>query len=279
MLARMNLKHVLRRNATALLALLCAQAPSASVAGSLPDNAVRAEVLPGWQTESGTRMAALRLSLAPGWKTYWRAPGDAGIPPRFDWRGSDNLGGVSYHWPRPEVFTSFGLRSVGYKDELILPLELHPGQPGQPIRLRGRIDLGICENICVPANLEIEALLDGPGRPDPDIRRALADQPRPAARAGVGKVTCALAPAPDGLRLTARIEMPRLSGKEYALVEAGDPRIWVSEPEVSRKGGALTVAADIAPPAGTPLALDRSALRFTVIAGQNAVDIRGCSAQ
>lgn len=252
-------------------------APVIAPAAGLPDDAVRAELLPGWETRDGTRMAALRLRLAPGWKTYWRAPGDAGIPPRFDWRGSDNLATVSYHWPRPEIFTSFGLRSAGYRDELVLPLELHPLRPGQTIRLKGRVEIGICDTICVPAQLEIEALLDGSGEPDPEIHRALDNRPRPAARAGVGGVTCALAPGPDGVRMTARIEMPRLEGEEHALVEAGDPRVWVSEPEARRKGNALIVAADLAPPAGTPLALDRSALRFTIIAGTAAVDIRGCS--
>ena len=274
----MTLSNALRRNTLALLAALCAAFPLTAAAGDARETPVRAEVLPGWQTDSGTRMAALRLTLAPGWKTYWRAPGDAGIPPSFDWRGSENLSMVAYHWPRPEIFVNFGLRSVGYKNELILPLELHPEQAGQTIRLRGKIDLGVCDKICVPAHLEVDATLEGAGRSDPAIHAALAAQPRPAARAGVGKVLCTLAPGAEGLRLTAHIEMPRLSGREDALIETGDPRVWVSEPELTREGGAITVSADLAPPAGAPLTIDRSALRFTLIGGASAVEIRGCSA-
>src|SRR6056297_1113481 len=95
------------------LALLAAAPASAHAEAAMPADVVRAEVLPGWTTGAGTRMAALRLTLAPGWKTYWRAPGDAGIPPAFDWSGSRNLKGVAFHWPAPDVFQSYGIRTIG----------------------------------------------------------------------------------------------------------------------------------------------------------------------
>src|SRR6056297_2127380 len=78
------------------------------------DDMVNVSVLPGWQMSDGRHMAALRFSREDGWKTYWRAPGDAGIPPRFDWSGSGNLARVALHWPAPKVFDSYGLRTVGY---------------------------------------------------------------------------------------------------------------------------------------------------------------------
>ncbi len=248
----------------------------AQAGGGPPENVVQAEILGGWTTQDGTRMAALHIRLAPGWKTYWRAPGETGIPPHFDWSKSENLRGVRYHWPSPRVFDIYGARTIGYAEELVLPIELHPKQPGKPIRLRGEVDLGICETICMPARLLLDAQLDGAGVSDPVIHQALASQPRSAKRAGVGVVRCDLEPISDGLRLQVRIEMPRLPGDEVALVEAGDPRIWVSQPMVERRGGALHLEADLVPPNGKPMALQRTALRFTVIAGSNAVDIRGC---
>ena len=114
-------------------------------AQSLPDNLVRAELLPGWTTDSGAQMAALRLTLAPGWKTYWRAPGEAGIPPQFDWRASGNLAGVAYHWPRPQVFQINGLRTLAYRNELVLPIEFLPVDRGTAVKVSGTIDLGVCE--------------------------------------------------------------------------------------------------------------------------------------
>ncbi len=71
-------------------------------------------------------MAAFEITLEEGWKTYWRSPGDAGIPPRFDWENSHNLDGVALHWPRPAVFESFGTQTIGYSEKLILPVELTP---------------------------------------------------------------------------------------------------------------------------------------------------------
>jgi len=227
-------------------------------------------------------MMALDLTLAPGWKTYWRAPGDAGIPPSFDWSGSENLGAVAVHWPAPRVFDSYGLRTIGYADRLVLPLEMTPGDAGRPMRLRAVLDIGLCETVCIPARLEIAADPEGAGAPVAAIRAALDARPLAAAAAGVGAVTCRLEPAGAGLRLEARIEMPARGGAEVVLVEAGDPDVWVAEPQAARARGALHVRTELVPPRGAPLVIDRSALRFTVLgagaggAGGGAVDIRGC---
>ena len=106
-----------------LLALLT---PVLAAVPSSPDQVVKARILPGWQTGSHTHMAALELTLAPEWHTYWRSPGDAGIPPSFDWRGSRNIASVHIHWPRQQIFRLQGLQSVGYLDRLVLPLEFTP---------------------------------------------------------------------------------------------------------------------------------------------------------
>ena len=91
-------------------------------------------------------------------------------------------------------------------------------------------------------------------------------------------VRCSISPIRDGVQLRASITMPALPGEEIAIVEAGDPRIWVSEPEATRKGGKLDVVADLVSPGGKSMALNRGALRFTVLGGGHAVDIRGCTA-
>ena len=78
---------------------------------------VTGRLIPGTKQEDGSRLAGLRLSMEPGWKTYWRSPGEAGIPPRFDWSASANVDSVEVLWPRPQVFTSFGLRTIGYSNQ------------------------------------------------------------------------------------------------------------------------------------------------------------------
>ncbi len=261
----------------ATLAACLALGLSTPAAAEVPDDLVSVEVLPGWRTQNGTHMAGLRIVLAPGWKTYWRAPGDAGIPPQFDWAGSQNVAGVQPHWPVPHAFSQNGIRSIGYSDTLVLPLEIHPERHGD-IRLEGEIDIGICQDVCVPVALTLAGELTTPGVSDPEIRAALANLPMAAAEAGVDAVRCAVEPISDGIRLTARIDMPRLGAEEIAILEASNPAIWVSAAEMSRDGATLVAVVDMVPPNGQPFLVDRSRVRITVIAGGTGVDIQGCAA-
>lgn len=239
---------------------------------------VRGDFRPGWLVKPGTHMAALHLELAPSWKTYWRAPGDAGIPPSFNWSGSENLQAVRFHWPRPSVFDLNGTKTVGYHDRLILPIEVVAADPSRPVRLRAMIDLGVCSDICVPASLKLDVLLDGPGAPDALIDTALAAVPQTAAQAGLSDIGCSVDPIDDGLRVTARIEIPQLGPDETVVFESGMSGVWVSESESDRAGGTLVAASDMVPPNGAPFALDRSGVTLTVISADRAVEIRGCPA-
>lgn len=240
------------------------------------DKVLQASVLNGWTTEAGTRMAALRLDLAPGWKTYWRSPGSAGIPPQFDWSGSDNLKSVRIHWPAPSVFHTNGMQTIGYKEQLILPVELIPLDPSRPIRLEVSLDMGICRDICLPAEVELNAGLMMPGARDPLIDAALARQPKTGKAAGLSSITCAVEPIADGLRLTATIAVPAQGKGETVAIETTDRTVWVSEAVSARRGKVLTATADLVPPSGQPFALDRSGVTVTVISDSGAVEMRGC---
>ncbi|TCP44495.1 protein-disulfide reductase DsbD domain-containing protein [Rhodovulum marinum] len=241
-----------------------------------PEGVVSAEFLPGWQTPEGTYMAGLHLRMAPGWKTYWRAPGDAGIPPRFDWAGSGNMASVRVHWPRPKVFQSNGLRTIGYEHDVVLPIELTPREPGQPMELHGRVEIGVCHDICMPMELRLSGLLPGEGGSDA-IRAALAQRPLSAREARVGHVNCQVEPISDGVRLTAEIEVGALGPNEAVVFELPDPSIWVSEAAMTRDGGRIVAQSDLVPVDGAPFALDRSGVRITVLGTDRAVDIRGCT--
>lgn len=92
----------------------------------------------------------LHVRLAPGWKTYWRSPGDAGIPPAFDWSGSRNLDQATVLWPHPEYFESYGIGSWGYSGEVVFPIDVALSEQGAPLDLKLRLHLGLCEKICIP---------------------------------------------------------------------------------------------------------------------------------
>ncbi|MCA0962726.1 protein-disulfide reductase DsbD domain-containing protein [Salipiger bermudensis] len=263
---------MLRRLTSALATCLALFLPAAPALAQEP---VEAQLLPGWRLPNGDHVAALHLSLAPGWKTYWRAPGDAGIPPSFDWAGSENAGGIDVLWPTPHVFWQSGMRSVGYKDELVLPLRITPRGDG-PIALRTEMQLGLCKDICLPHTLRINATLPEGGAPDPRIAAAMASAPFSEAEASVRAVRCTVSPAKRGLKLRAEIDMPAAGGEEEAVVESGQPTVWAAEPETHREGGTLVTETKLVHMDGKPFMLDRSRLRITVLGKSHAVDIQGC---
>jgi DsbC/DsbD-like thiol-disulfide interchange protein len=263
----------------ALAAVVCLALAAGPARGAGPEGTVaEVSLLPGWRTAAGTYMAAFHFRLAPGWKTYWRAPGDGGIPPRFGWEGSRNLAEVRFHWPRPEVHEVGGLRLFGYTDELVLPIEITPRRPGEPVALATRIEFGVCEEVCVPMTARVRAELPSADPEDPRIRRALDERPLTAAEAGVGSVACEVAPIRDGLRLTAWIELPPVGAGEAAVFELPDKSIWISDARTRRAGARLEAASDLVPAEARPFALDRSEVRITVIGAARAVEIRGCPA-
>jgi DsbC/DsbD-like thiol-disulfide interchange protein len=261
----------------ALAALLApALAPRDASAQSF-DQVVQAEILPGWRDADGTHMAAVKVTMNPGWKTYWRAPGDAGIPPQITWSGSRNLGTVSLEWPTPVVFNQNGMRSIGYTDALVLPLRISPKDADKPVRLKATLDIGVCRDICVPQRLKVKAELPPSGARDAEIAAALVDQPLTAREAGVGKVTCKLSPTSDGVALKATIQMPSAGGTEVAVVETADPHIWVAEGKTKRSGKTLVTETEMMHVDASSFMVNRSDLRFTVLGAKHAVDIIGCS--
>ncbi|MDX1785495.1 protein-disulfide reductase DsbD domain-containing protein [Roseovarius sp. ZX-A-9] len=258
-------------------ALLAPGLPVAA-AGSL-DDVLKARVLTGWRMADGTHMAGLEITLRPGWKTYWRAPGDLGIPPSFDWRGSGNLAGVEIQWPTPAALLQDGMTTIGYTGRVVFPLKVLPDRAGRDIRLQGALDLGVCEDVCIPVNLNISATLPRDAqRRDPAIAAALADRPYSATEARVGSVHCTLSPREGGLTLRADIRMPSAGGTEVAVIETDNPQVWVAPAKTTRNGGTLTAQTRLEHAEGRSFAVNRSALRITVLGTSYAVDIQGCPA-
>lgn len=260
--------------ALCLAATLTPAAPAvAEEAPLLTPGLVSAEILPGWSNADGTRIAALRIVLAPGWKTYWRVPGDVGVPPRFDFDASGNAARVEVIWPAPEVFETNGMRTVGYHDTLVLPLKITPKDAAQPVALAADLDFGICHDICAPVEISLSAELDGPGAPDMMIEAALQAVPR--SRPGLAR--CRAEPIRDGVRVTAVINFPA-APEEVALLELRSTPMWVSEPEIMRLGATLQASVDFVPDTAQPFDLDQGDLRITVVNRDGAIEIDGCPA-
>lgn len=239
---------------------------------------LQGDLLTGWQQSDGRRVAAIRLRMAPGWKTYWRSPGDAGIPPEFDWSASDNLRDVQITWPAPKVFDQGGVNSIGYAREVILPLTITPRSPGAPVTLDTSIDLGVCSDICLPQTIHLRAVLDtNDSKPTPAIAAALAARPYSGAEAGLTSAQCSLRPTAQGLTIETQLALPSAGGKETVVIEPGNPNMWMSATESKRSGDTLVASGEMIAENGAALALDRSAIRITVIGQNHSVEITGCT--
>lgn len=105
-------------------------------------------------------MVGIYLKMKEGWKTYWRVPGDAGIPPLFDWSGSKNLKNVTVLWPAPiRLVDPYGI-AIGYNNEILFPAKLEPIDKAKPIELKVNFQYGVCKDICVPEEANLTAKLN-----------------------------------------------------------------------------------------------------------------------
>ncbi|SFJ03482.1 protein-disulfide reductase DsbD domain-containing protein [Jannaschia pohangensis] len=233
---------------------------------------IQFEVMPGWRRADGVHVAALRVRLQPGWKTYWRSAGSVGIAPQMDWRGSRNLRSVTPAWPTPKVFGTEGALSIGYDRDFILPL-LIPAQGSGPIGLRGQLSIGVCADICLPAQVEISADLPAAGAPDLTIEAALADRPRRVN----ATARCNLRPIDNGFAMTSQIDLPSQGRNEAVVFEVPNASVWVTDAVVSRRGSELRATSELIAAGGGGFALDRSQVRITVIGTGGAVEIEGCT--
>src|SRR5204863_111077 len=117
--------------------------------------------------QDGTIEGGIELVLEPGWYTYWRNPGEAGVPPVFDFSGSENVASVEVLYPAPMRKDAEGSISLVYQDEVVFPLSVTPKETGAPITLRLDAKFGVCSEICVPTHSTSEVTLAADSSADP----------------------------------------------------------------------------------------------------------------
>src|SRR5450756_1333594 len=155
---------------TVIVPMRAALGFAAIVLVSSPAIEARAQDASPWQRDqhsavrllAGSRSGAvllggIALQLQPGWKTYWRTPGDSGVPPRFDFSKSENIEAVTVLWPAPTKFDDgAGGHSLGYHNQIVLPLRIVAKNADKPVTLRAGISYAVCEKICIPVEANTE---------------------------------------------------------------------------------------------------------------------------
>jgi DsbC/DsbD-like thiol-disulfide interchange protein len=136
--------------------------------------------------EAGLR-AGVEIKLKPGWHTYWRYPGDSGVPPRFSFPGSDNVAAVKVLYPAPHAIADETGVTIGYTDSVIFPLRVFPRQKGKPVKLHLKVEYAVCEKLCVPVEAKAELTLPGgSAATDAALAAAEARVPKPVTAAEAG---------------------------------------------------------------------------------------------
>jgi len=166
--------------ASLMLALTGIAGPAAAVDSGWVENAESKARLVSATTaagELGELRFGLEIALSPEWKTYWRSPGEGGLPPELDWSGSENVAFAEIGWPAPKRFQILGIDSVGYEQHVIYPITVVPARPGEPVEARVAVNYLTCKDICVPQRAELSLSL--PGGPATPSEHAFAiDQAR-----------------------------------------------------------------------------------------------------
>jgi len=220
--------------------------------------------------------AGLELRLDPGWKTYWREPGDSGVPPTFDFSGSDNVKAVTVEWPAPERFPDgAGGNSIGYVGDVILPLRVVPQDAAKQTALHVKLAYAICGNLCVPAEANLVLNLAGNGAEESAIAKQELRVPRrtaPGPGKGFGVVSAHREPGGEHDRVVVTVAAPKDAAVDL-FVEGPTPDWSLPLPEPAGTDGDLrrfTFDLDGLPPDAHG---EGATLTFTLTSADDAVEV------
>ena len=215
--------------------------------------------------------AGVEVRLAPGWKTYWRYPGDSGVPPRFDFTGSENLKSVTVRYPAPQRLIDEGGTSIGYKRGVVFPLDVTAQDPAKPIVLKLSLDYAVCEKICIPAEGKAELTLTGKkGAQDAWLNEHEALVPKLAKAGGLDGLSIR-AVKREGKRVTVDVAAPDAAD----LFAEGPTPDWALPVPKAVSGAPtgqqrFTFELDGLPPNARP---DGATLTLTAVSGTQSIEV------
>jgi DsbC/DsbD-like thiol-disulfide interchange protein len=256
----------------ALLALLGPTQASYAQEGSPWSEGHQSRVrLMGGGADATGQLAGVEIVLDQGFKTYWRNPGESGLPPAFDWSESTNLGAAEVLWPAPKRSEDVGGVSFGYHGRVLFPVRVRPQDPTKAVVLALKIDYGVCKDICIPAKAELSLKLPAtaPLAMRAPMKAALARVPKPQPLKAEGELAVldAEPTTTDGNpRLAVRVRAPSGTNSDL-FVEGPDNWFLLAAPQPDASGTFQVDVLERPKDATGPINL-----RFTLVAGDKAVE-------
>jgi DsbC/DsbD-like thiol-disulfide interchange protein len=217
--------------------------------------------------------AGVEIRLASGWKTYWRYPGDSGIPPRFDFSGSENVKSATLLWPAPRRFSDAEGVTIGYADRVLFPLHVEAWDATRPVTLHVKADYAICEKLCVPALAEARLTLDRSKAAGDAVADAEKHVPRPTHVGAEGPLTITQV-RKEAQRVVVDVATPPATPVElFAEGPTSDWSLPIPEPIVGAPTGhqRFAFALDGLPPGAKA---EGAVLTLTAVAGGHAIEAR-----
>jgi DsbC/DsbD-like thiol-disulfide interchange protein len=221
--------------------------------------------------------AGIEFKFTPGWHTYWRYPGDAGIPPRFDFKGSANVKAITVLWPAPRHFREGELDIIGYIDRLVLPLQITPQERGKPVTLKLKIDYAVCEKICVPVQAQAELTITGRATAlDDTLAAAEALVPKQAKLGAQGALAIRAVRQESGGKLPRIVvDVTAPAGAKVELFAEGPAPDWalpVPKPMAGAPKGSqrFSFELDGLPPGAKP---EGAELKLTAVSDKAAIEV------
>jgi DsbC/DsbD-like thiol-disulfide interchange protein len=223
--------------------------------------------------------AGVEIQLDPGWKTYWRYPGDTGVPPTFDFAGSENVKSTTVEWPAPEQFSDgAGGHSIGYAGDVILPLKVTPADISQPSTLHVKLNYAVCGTLCVPAQAILQLALTGHNADEAMLEKADRLVPKRAALGvdpGNGLMIRSVQLASVGGKVRVFVDLVAPAGAPVSLFVEGPTPEWalpLPEPDGPGQGPdrRFTFGLDGLPPGAHAKG---ATLTLTAVSGDTAIEV------
>lgn len=219
------------------------------------------------------RMLGVELAMAPGWKTYWRMPGDAGVPPSFDWAGSSNLKSIEVLYPAPASIPDQGGMAIGYKGTVIFPVRVSLDDNTKPTSVTLEFAFGVCKDICIPVESKLTLTLPG-GQPWPqssNLAQFVSRVPKTISLTDAARATPGLLSfIGDSLGATPHLTFTT-RGASDLFIEAPDGFFVPMPVETKTSGDNATFRVDLSK-AGDAKDLVGRPLRITVIGPAGAIE-------
>ena len=238
----------------------------------------RAKITDGWIEKDQKLIFGLKIDLNKNWKTYWRLPGNAGLKPLFTFDKSENVFAAKIMWPSPIIFGEDNLWSIGYKDSVLLPLEVTPIDTSKPIKLEIQADIGLCEDVCIPVTLNVSYFATpGQNQENYEILGAILSEPIKSDDIGFQPPQCIIKNGELIMEFNEKNVKTGIENIELFVIEVGSSVFYVNSQKAYVFDDRITVSTKNSVETELPGVISRERIKTTIIGSNQSLEFVGCS--